>query len=295
MLPHMLLKPLLLATISIALLNGCGGGGGGDGGSGSGSVGAGAGVTTVSTFVTDADLSGSRHIAFSGSDLYVAVDVPASASDKVLKFDSAGVKTTLVPSGTFSGITSPFGIAASGSDVYVAGTVAASQRLYLVANGSPAAGLPTCNCYGIAYDGTNLSYADQSTQSVYTYRGGALYRTNLVNFKPTGLVFHNSDLYVTRFDATTTGAIQKIDLANNSVANFAGSSLFNNPNAITVDPATGNFYVVNDGDGKVLKISGGNVTVHLDSSHGLNSPGGVAVGNGFLYVSNNGFILKASL
>ena len=281
--------------ISFASLTGCGGGGGGGVDAGSGSGSGGAGGVTVSRFVTDADLNGSRHIAFSGTDLYVAVDVPASASDKVLKFDSSGVKTTLVPSGSFSGITSPFGIAASGSDVYVSGTVSASQRIYLVANGSPANGLPTCNCYGIAYDGTNLSYADQSTQSVYTYRGGASYRTNVVNFKPTGLVFYNSDLYVTRFDATTTGAIQKIDLTNNSVTNFAGSNLFKNPNAIAVDPATGNFYVVNDGDGKVLKISGGNVTVHLDSTNGLSSPAGVAVGNGFLYVSNNGFILKASL
>lgn len=287
----MFFKRLLSAALCFALLNGCGGGGGGASG---GAGGSGGGGTTVSTFVTDTDLNGSRHIAFLGTDLYVAADVDGSGltAGKVLKFDNAGVKTTVVPSGTFNSINNPLGIAAHGSDVYVSGT-SNLTKVYLVADGTPKS--PTCNCYGVAFDGTYLSFADQSTQTVYTYSNGVSYRTNLVNFKPTGLVFYNSDLYVTRFDASTTGAIQKIDLANNSVSNFSGSALFNNPNAITVDPATGNFYVVNEGDGKILKISAGSVTVHLDSSNGLNTPGGVAVGNGYLYVSNNGFILKASL
>lgn len=316
MLTHMFYKSLLLAMISFASLTGCGGGGGGGVDAGSGSGSGGAGGFTVTRFVTDADLNGSRHIAFSGTDLYVAVDVPASASDKVLKFDSSGVKTTLVPSGSFSGITSPFGIAASGSDVYVSGTKVGPnlKNVYLVANASSAerGGCNGGDCYGVALGEVNiansigvaLSYVDQTPRNnvgaptdypIYTHRGGAIVRTTFVQSMPTGLVFYNRNLYVTRHQASTNGAIQKIELDTNTVSNFAGSSLFNGPNAIAVDQATGNFYVVNDGDGKVLKISGGNVTVHLDSTNGLSSPGGVAVGNGFLYVSNNGFILKASL
>ena len=111
-------------------------------------------------------------------------------------------------------------------------------------------------------------------------------------------------MYVTRNESNVNGAIQKIDLTTNAVTDVAGSVLFNRPNAIAVNSSNGDFYVVNDGDGKVLKVSGGNVTVHLDSSNGLCSPGGVAVGgDGLLYVSNgacpssngDGFILKASL
>ena len=295
-----ILAPLFL-LISV-LLCGCGGGGGGGSSSGGGSGGgAGSGTTTVTTFAAGAWLTGSRHIAFLGTDLYVA----NAGGSNVLKINSSSQHTVVL-----SGITSPFGISASNGSVYVTGTVSGSSKAYLVANSAATSNTPACNCYGVAFDGTQLSYVDQTSQvnngvtqyPVYTYSNGALLHTSWVSAKPTGLVFYNTMLYVTRYEASTSGAIQKIDLSTNSVTNVAGSSLFNRPNAIAVNPSNGDFYVVNDGDGKVLKVSGTQVTVHLDSTHGLCAPGGVAVGSdGYLYVSNDstctgeGFITKATL
>ncbi len=109
MLPHMLLKPLLLATISIALLNGCGGGGGGDGGSGSGSGGAGAQASgvTVSTFSSGASLSNLKLMNFYGSDLYVmGTSQTNQTKNGVLKFNSTGAYQS-----TIGTINDPLGIA----------------------------------------------------------------------------------------------------------------------------------------------------------------------------------------
>jgi DNA-binding beta-propeller fold protein YncE len=290
---------VILLFFATTLL-GCGGGGGGGGSStGGGNVGGGS-TKTVSQFVSGSWLSGSRHIAFAGTDLYVA----NAGADNVIRVNAAGSHTSVLS------IASPFGITAYGNDVYVTGTIGGLSKSYLVANGSSLT--PTCNCYGVAFDGIHMAYADQTgvsingvtTYPVKTFIGNQLYQTTQITSKPTGLIFYNSFLYVTRNESSTSGAIQKIDLSTNAVTDVAGSTLFNRPNAIAVNSNNGDFYVVNDGDGKVLKVSGGNVTVHLDSSHGLCSPGGVAVGgDGLLYVSNgacpggngNGFILKASL
>jgi hypothetical protein len=292
-------KFLVLCLLVSAALLGCGGGGGGASGGGGNPGGGGTG-STVSQFVSGPWLSGSRHIAFVGTDLYVA----NAGSSEVIKVDAAGNHTSLLS------IASPFGITAHGSDVYVTGTIGGLSKAYLVANGSSLT--PTCNCYGVAFDGTHLAFADQTgvntsgttTYPVKTFINGVSYRVTQIASKPTGLIFYNTFLYVTRNEASTSGAIQKIDLTTNTVTDVAGSALFNRPNAIAVNSSNGDFYVVNDGDGKVLKVSGGTVTVHLDASDGLCSPGGVAIGgDGLLYVSNgacaggngNGFILKASL
>ena len=294
-------KFLAFLLCLVATLPGCGGGGGGgDGVSGGGGTGGGGATKTVSQFVSGAWLSGSRHIAFAGTDLYVA----NAGGNNVVKVDAAGNHASVLT------ISSPFGITAHGTDAYVTGTINGLSKSYLVANGSSLT--PTCNCYGVAYDGTHMAYADQTgltvngvtTYPVKTFIGNQVYQTTQIASKPTGLTFYNTFLYVTRNEASTTGAIQKIDLTSNAVTDVAGSALFNRPNAIAVNPNNGDFYVVNDGDAKVLKISAGTVTVHLDASDGLCSPGGVAVGgDGLLYVSNSacpggngdGFILKASL
>ncbi len=294
-----LVSILLLVAATLPGCGGGGGGGGGGGSSGGGGAGGGSGKT-VTQFVSGSWLSGSKHIAFLGTDLYVA----NASGNNVVKIDGAGGHTSLLT------ITAPFGITAHGSDVFVTGTILGASKAYLVANGSSST--PTCNCYGLAYDGTQLSFVDQTgfndggviKYPVKTYIAGALHRTTNIASKPTGVLFYNNFLYVTRNEATISGAIQKIDLTTNTVTDVVGSALFNRPNAIAVNSSNGDFYVVNDGDGKVLKVSGGAVTVHLDSSNGLCSPGGVAVGgDGLLYVSNgacpggngDGFILKASL
>lgn len=296
---RMQIKFSILLLLASAILTGCGGGGGGEGTTGGGNV-SGGSTRTVSQFVSGSWLSGSRHIAFAGTDLYVA----NAGGSNVVKVDSAGNHASVLS------VASPFGITAYANDVYVTGTIGGLSKSYLVANGSSLT--PICNCYGVAFDGTRMAYADQSgvntngvtTYPVKTFIGNALYQTTQIASKPTGLIFYNTFLYVTRNESSTSGAIQKIDLTTNAVTDVAGSVLFNRPNAIAVNSNNGDFYVVNDGDGKVLKVSGGNVTVHLDSSNGLCSPGGVAVGgDGSLYVSNGacpggngeGFILKASL
>lgn len=292
-------KFLVLCLLVAATLLGCGGGGGGASGAGGNAGGGGIGKT-VNQFVSGPWLSGSRHIAFLGTDLYVA----NAGGSNVIKVDAAGNHTAQLS------ISSPFGITAHGSDVFVTGSISGVSKAYLVPNGTSST--PACNCYGVAYDGTRLAIVDQTAVNVggvtkypvKTYTSGALYQTTNIESKPTGLIFYNTFLYVTRYEASTSGAIQKIDLTTNAVTDVAGSALFNRPNAIAVNSSNGDFYVVNDGDGKVLKISGGTVTVHLDSSNGLCSPGGVAIGgDGLLYVSNgacpggsgDGFILKASL
>ncbi len=297
---RMTYQTLAFSLLLVSALSGCGGGGGGSGASDSNSNAGGNGTKTVSQFVSGSWLSGSRHIAFAGTDLYVA----NAGGSNVVKVNAAGSHSSVLS------ISSPFGITAYGNDVYVTGTIGGVSKSYLVANGSSVT--PTCNCYGVAYDGTHMAYADQTgvntngttTYPVKTFIGNQIYQTTQVAAKPTGLIFYNSFLYVTRNEASTSGAIQKIDLSNNAVTDVAGSPLFNRPNAIAVNSTNGDFYVVNDGDGKVLKISGGTVTVHLDATNGLCSPGGVAVGgDGLLYVSNGacpggngeGFILKASL
>jgi hypothetical protein len=291
---------LALSLLLVGSLWGCGGGGGGGGAPDNTSNTGGNGTKTVSQFVSGSWLSGSRHIAFAGTDLYVA----NAGGSNVVKVDAAGNHSSVLS------ITSPFGITANGTDVYVTGTIGGVSKSYLVANGSSVT--PACNCYGVAYDGTRMAYADQTgvntngttTYPVKTFIGNQIIQTTQIAAKPTGLIFYNSYLYVTRNEASTSGAIQKINLSNNMVSDVAGSPLFNRPNAIAVNSTNGDFYVVNDGDGKVLKVSGGTVTVHLDASNGLCSPGGVAVGgDGLLYVSNSacpggngeGFILKASL
>jgi hypothetical protein len=291
---------LALSLLLLGALWGCGGGGGGGGAPDSTSNAGGNRTKTVSQFVSGSWLSGSRHIAFAGTDLYVA----NAGGSNVVKVDATGSHSSVLS------IASPFGITANGTDVYVTGTIGGLSKSYLVANGSSVT--PTCNCYGVAYDGTRMAYADQTgvntngttTYPVKIFIGNQIFQTTQIAAKPTGLIFYNSFLYVTRNEASTSGAIQKINLSNNTVSDVAGSPMFNRPNAIAVNSTNGDFYVVNDGDGKVLKVSGGTVTVHLDASNGLCSPGGVAVGgDGLLYVSNSacpggngeGFILKASL
>lgn len=293
-------QSLALSLFLASFLCGCGGGGRGGGTSESTSNTGSNGTKTVSQFVSGSWLSGSRHIAFAGTDLFVA----NAGGSNVVKIDSVGSHSSVLS------ITSPFGITAFGNDVFVTGTISGLSKSYLVANGS--SDTPACNCYGVAYDGTRMAYADQTgvntngttTYPVKTFIGNQIYQTTQIASKPTGLIFYNNFLYVTRNEASTTGAIQKINLLTNAVADVAGSPLFNRPNAIAVNSNNGDFYVVNDGDSKVLKISGGTVTVHLDATNGLCSPGGVAVGgDGLLYVSNGaciggngeGFILKASL
>ena len=304
--PRMTYQSLALSLLLVSALLGCGGGGGGGGSGGSASDSTnnagGNGTKIVSQFVSGSWLSGSRHIAFAGTDLYVA----NAGGSNVVKVNAVGNNSSVLS------ITSPFGITANGNDVYVTGTIGGVSKSYLVANGNGSSVTPACNCYGVAYDGTRMAYADQTgvntngttTYPVKTFIGNHLYQTTQIAAKPTGLIFYNSFLYVTRNEASTSGAIQKIDLSNNSVTDVVGSPLFDRPNAIAVNSTNGDFYVVNDGDGKVLKVSGGTVTVHLDASNGLCSPGGVAVGgDGLLYVSNSacpggngeGFILKASL
>ena len=164
------------------------------------------------------------------------------------------------------------------------------------------------NVYGVADNNTYLAYVDQN--SIYVNQVPNPSTPITVTEVPTGLAFNNNLLYVTRNLATATGtsgevlnstnaAIQKLDVANNSITNFAFSTLFNHPNAITVDPNTGKLYVANDGDKNILVVSadGTQVQVHLDASlHGGCQPRGLAVGAGHLYVGcQSGEILQVTL
>lgn len=303
-------KFLAIVWLGLATLMGCGGGGGGssivvDTG---GSV-----VNPVTSFSRGNLLNGPVHMAFYGSDLYVV----SNGNDKILKIDAAGVQTDLnVP------IHLPLGLAFDpnvAGQMYVSAVSTGSglPGVYPVRNLS--SGHPTLdsslvnqtglNYYGITFANTVLYAVNQPSQVLMT---GST-PISLIG-SPTGLLSANSYVYVTRNAVTGTGAdlwgVKKINANTQEVTNFASSALFNRPNAIVVNSATGEFYVANSGtpgdatSGRVLKVSadGLTVTAFLTHANGVCAPAGLAINGGFLYVGNGpcttggeSFILKTQL
>lgn len=306
-------KFLAIVWLGLATLVGCGGGGGGgasmvvDTG---GSV-----VNPVTSFSRGNLLNGPAHMAFYGSDLYVV----SNGNDKILKIDAAGVQTDLnVP------VSSPLGIAFDPNTVgqmYVSAVSTGSglPGVYPVRNlssghptlDSSAVNQTSLNYYGITFANTVLYAVNQPSQVLRTPIGSA--PIALVG-SPTALLSANSYVYVTRNAVTGTGAdlwgVKKINANTQEVTNFASSALFNRPNAIVVNAATGDFYVANSGtpgdatSGRVLKVSADGLTVtsFLTHANGVCAPSGLAINGGYLYVGNGpcttggeSFILKTQL
>lgn len=305
-------KFLAIVCLGLATLVGCGGGGGGS----NATVDTGGTVTNpVISFSRGNLLNGPVHMAFYGPDLYVV----SNGNDKILKIDSAGVQTDLaVP------VHLPLSIAFDpniAGQMYVSAVSTGSglPGVYPVRNLS--SGHPTLdssvvnqtslNYYGITFAGTVLYAVNQPSQVLMTPAGST--PIALIG-SPTGLLSANSSVYVTRNAVTGTGAdlwgVKKINANTQEVTNFASSALFNRPNAIVVNSATGDFYVANTGtpgdptSGRVLKVSADGLTVtsFLIHANGVCAPTGLAINGGVLYVGNGpctsggeSFILKTQL
>jgi hypothetical protein len=303
-------KFLAIVCLGLATLVGCGGGGGGS----NATVDTGGTVTNpVTSFSRGNLLNGPVHMAFYGPDLYVV----SNGNDKILKIDSAGVQTDLaVP------VHSPLGIAFDPNNaglMYVSAVanIVEQSGVYPVLNLSSGPRLgsslvsPGINYYGITFAGPVLYAVNQPSQVLIAATGStsiALIST------PTGLLSANSFVYVTRNAVTGTGAdlwgVKKINANTQEVTNFASSALFNRPNAIVLNSATGDFYVANTGtpgdpaSGRVLKVSADGLTVtsFLTHANGVCAPTGLAINGGVLYVGNGpctsggeSFILKTQL
>jgi len=298
----------LLGWVALGALVGCGGGGGGGGN---------VQDTSPSGFMAfasqqDSDFSYAKSITYDPTGqrfLMVTGDVTNGIPYKLVTYGGDGLKIVLVTmqSGGANPVNAAVDSATVGATVYVSanfngtygtgelnvadGTGQAINALTLTADYS---GMEIYNGYAYVADGTYVNLGvNYPSISVVNLANGNKTRVYSSTAGDKSKDIARSAAGYFFFSAPASNKVYYFadTVTNGVVTNAFTDALFNQPAALATDESS-NLYVLNDGDGKILKVSnptnpGRTITEYINTSGLLCSPVGLAYRSGYIYTVNS--------
>ena len=276
--------PTLAAAMALAMV-GCGGG------SRSSEVVPASG-TVVKAWTNADGVNYPKHMVFLNGNLYISNNGSIAGNvddDQILKIDSNGLMSL------YSTVGEPIGITVNNNTLFVTGRDPGTDSTGLLQL-NPIASAPkaatSVNYYGVVFSATKIYLVDGANINVLNadFSPSAPSTINLTNSAPQGLLINGNRLFI----SNTDGSISTIDTATNTLAiDLFPVNSFARPNAMVLD-GLGNMYVANAGSGlgEGGSISKVNLTTLVKetfvtaSQVGLCGAAGLAIDNGYIYVSN---------